>query len=134
MFGFKSVTFRYLDMFRYIWQYYLLNKTDNYLYYPRFGQINNVLRNIIRPWFTEIHSEIYGGYFNFHDNQKLFHIYSFVILLTLLVIYYLFFWKNCERELKEKLFNSLELLNLLPGELKIKMVDKLKEEEDNLQS
>ena len=132
IYGCKSVAFRYFDMFKFLWQNYLLNKTDKYLYYPRFEQINNVLRNIIRPWFTIIIEELYKGYYNFHDSEKLFHIYAFIIILAMLIIYYLFIWRSQERDLKEKLNNSLELLNLLPGELKLKMVDKLKEEEENI--
>ena len=130
--GFKTIAFKYFEIFRYIWQSYLINNTDNYLYYSRFSEINNLLRNVIRPWFTEVHDELYSGYFDFHDGQRLFHIYAFIIIIVLLIIYYLFFWRNHERVLKDKLINSLELLNLLPGELKMKMVDKLKEEEESL--
>ena len=130
--GFKTIAFKYFEIFRYIWQSYLINNTDNYLYYSRFSEINNLLRNVIRPWFTEVHNELYSGYFDFHDGQRLFHIYAFIIIIVLLIIYYLFFWRNHERGLKDKLINSLELLNLLPGELKMKMVDKLKEEEESL--
>ncbi len=132
--GLKSIAFRYFEIFRFIWQCYLFNPNENFLYYSKFKPLNNFLRNAIRPWFDTLHSKLYSDYFDYHDGQKLFNIYAFIIILILLIIYYLFFWRNYERDLKEKLINSLELLNLLPSEIKLKMVDKLKEEEDRLQT
>ncbi len=133
--GLKSILFRYFEFFRFLWQYYLFHPNEtSLLYYSKFSLLNNLLRNSIRPWFDSIHAQLYSDYFDYHDGQKLFNIYTFIITLILLIIYYLFFWRSFERDLKEKLINSLELLNLLPSEIKIKMVDKLKEEEERLQT
>ena len=81
--GLKSILFRYFEFFRFIWQCYLYNPNANFLYYSKFWNLNNLLRNAIRPWFDTIHSELYSAYFDYHDGQKLFNIYAFIIILVL---------------------------------------------------
>ena len=127
--GCKGVYIRYCELFRFFWSY----KLDGYeihLNFSRFQEINNILRNIIRPWYTNLKNKLYKDYDDYIQFLRLLQIIGIITIGLVIILFYLFFWRNLEKNLFDKLHTSLELLNLLPQELKNQIVNKLNEEND----
>ena len=127
--GCKGVYIRYCELFRLLWSYKLDGHQIN-LNFSFFHEINNILRNIIRPWYSNLKDKLYKDYNDYVDFLRLLQIIGIIGIGLILVLFYLFFWRNLERNLFDKLHTSLELLNLLPQELKNQIVNKLNEEND----
>ena len=65
------------------------------------------------------------------DNFTLIQISLFVSILVFLLLLYIFFWGNYEKKLEDSLNSSVQLLNLLPREIKETIAKSLAEEENN---
>ena len=133
--GFKPLMMRYFDILRVIYLKWDLEKEGQqdkreYLYFNRFAEINIIVRDVIRPWFNSLIEQLFTEINNYVENVKLIEITLYLCFALILVFCYLIFWKNYERKLNESLKVSLQLLNLLPYEIKYQIAKNI-EEEDN---
>ena len=101
-----------------------------FCYKPKFAEINKVQINIIRPWFNYMINELKDNYFNFQEKIKLIFASSYIALLIFIIVIYLIVWKSYEEKLKTLLKTSVDLIKLIPDEIKIEIVKKLNEEEE----
>ena len=136
--GFKRVSIKYFEFLRSLWllrlKYSSSLPVDNLLYLDEFGQINEIIRNIIRPWFETMMEELTREYEKYIDNQQLTQICCVICMGFLLIIVYIFFWRRYEETLKESLQTSVQLLNLLPLELKRQIIKNILTEEEELEN
>jgi len=127
IYGCKQIFVNYCENFRFLWDYYL-NGNEIYLNMTYFETMNIILRNVIRPWYADIKSVLYNNLDKYVDKQKLLLLICIICIGILTCVVYVFFWKNLERKLEDQLITSLELLNLLPDELKNQIVTELNKE------
>ena len=131
--GFKTITLQIFEMLRILYIKYFID-SQNYINYEsilniindsRFSFIDVSLKNYYRPWFTSI-AELIDSYFcSFVDYQKNIYIFLFAFMLFCIVIFYWIIWKRYEEEFSNKIEKSLDLINLIPEEIKSIIVDKL---------
>ena len=63
----------------------------------------------------------------YKSDSNLIYIVIFICLIFLIVFYYLIVWKLIEQKLEIILKNSIDLINLIPQEIKNIIVEKLNE-------
>ena len=136
--GFKRVSIKYFEFLRSLCllrlKYSSSLPVDNLLYLDEFGQINEIIRNIIRPWFETMMEELTREYEKYIRNEQLTQICCVICMGFLLIIVYIFFWRRYEETLKESLQTSVQLLNLLPFELKRQIIKNILIEEEELEN
>ena len=131
--GFKSVIARYYELIRYICVTYINPNTRNNFELwnsPEFKEINSIAKNVIRPWYKTIIALMNKEFENFIDEIKLINVSTFIVLLCCVILLYCLVWKSYEENLKQLLKTSVDLINLIPEEIKYQIVQKLNEEEN----
>jgi hypothetical protein len=69
----------------------------------------------------------------FVNNVKVINISTYVVLLCLVLILYCLVWRSYEASLSVLLKTSVDLITLIPEEIKYQIVVQLNEEENNSQ-
>ena len=137
--GFKSVIARYFELLRYVAISYFNNKngddsSDDQLWnYEEFREINSIVRNVIRPWFDTMIDIMNNELDKFVDNVKVINISTYIVLLCMVLILYCLVWRSYEASLSVLLKTSVDLITLIPEEIKYQIVLQLNEEENNSQ-
>ena len=139
-FGFKAVLERFFELLRYIAINKMLDDKGmldikeeekiEFTDYIEFKEINNIVRNVIRPWFNEVIKIMNDEFNNFVDQIKVINIAMFIIVFCTVLILYVFVWKSYEDNLKTLLKTAVALINLIPEEIKYMIVVQLNEEEN----
>jgi hypothetical protein len=138
--GFKSVIARYFELLRYVAISYFNNKiddnsSDDELWnYEEFREINSIVRYVIRPWFDTMIHIMNDELEKFVNNVKVINISTYVVLLCLVLILYCLVWRSYEASLSVLLKTSVDLITLIPEEIKYQIVLQLNEEENNSQA
>ena len=68
------------------------------------------------------------------DQVNLTNVSTFIVLLASIIILYFLVWKSFEDNLKDLLKTSVDLTNLLPDNIKDKMVKLINEDEEKNES
>jgi len=98
----------------------LLNETE-------WIELNELVENIIRPWFIGLVSTLNTRFEDFYDETRLVQISVFISLLVVIILVYFIIWRNYEESLKSLLKISFDLINLIPEEIKYLIVLKINE-------
>ena len=130
--GFKSVIARYFELIRYICISYIdpESRVDELWNTPEFKEINSIATNVIRPWYKTIISLMNKEFEDYISQIKLVNVSTFIVLLCCVILLYCLVWKSYEENLKQLLKTSVDLINLIPEEIKFQIVQKLNEEEN----
>ena len=133
--GFKSVIARYFELIRYICITYINPQTRYPKLWnsPEFKEINSIAKNVIRPWYKNIISLMNKEFEDYINQIKLVNVSTFIALLCSVILLYCLVWKSYEENLKQLLKTSVDLINLIPEEIKYQIVTKLNEEENKNQ-
>ncbi len=133
--GFKSVIARYFELIRYICITYINPQTRYPKLWnsPEFKEINSIAKNVIRPWYKNIISLMNKEFEDYINKIKLVNVSTFIALLCSVILLYCLVWKSYEENLKQLLKTSVDLINLIPEEIKYQIVTKLNEEENKNQ-
>ena len=100
-----------------------LMKEDN----PQLSEINKLIRYLIRPWYNNV-LEIMANSFNDYESESLlYYTIFFISLIILTILAYFIVWKIYEEKLKLLLKGSVDLINLIPQEIKSIIAEKLNE-------
>ena len=67
---------------------------------------------------------------DFINQIKLLNVSTYIVLLCIVILLYCLVWKSYEENLKKLLKTSVDLINLIPEEIKFQIVQKLNEEEN----
>lgn len=92
--------------------------------------LDTITRNVIRPWFLDIDRHLSDGYDDFLAYEYLVYLALFISIIVIVFVIYLIFWQNFEKRLKEEFRISVDLINLIPEEIKIQIIKKIIEEEE----
>ena len=90
-------------------------------------EINELTTIYIRYWFKNILDLMMENLNNYVNKMRLIHITIFIILAIIIIFAYCIVWKNYENKLIVMLKRSVNLINLIPEEIKYMIVTKLNE-------
>ena len=100
----------------------ILEKTDNTLI-----TVNVLHERVNKKWY-EVVLRLIGDTFHSYENKvKLKYIAVFVCLIIIIILYYTIIWKMNEQKLNVLLKGSVDLINLIPQEIKNIIIEKLNE-------
>lgn len=131
LYGFKPLILRYLELIRYNGIIHFESAKDNkeFLYEIDYAEAAVLLKDVIRPWYSKIKTELENYFDVYYGNVKLVITSLFIVASVVLLIVYLLVWKTVEDRLEMYLKSSIDLINLIPEEIKCQMIIKLNEEE-----
>jgi len=89
--------------------------------------LNELLINLIRPWYKNMLSIMINCLYSVTDNLQVIYISLFTLIIIVFTLIYLFVWKSYEERLHILLKKSVDLINLIPKEIKNIIVSKLNE-------
>ena len=89
--------------------------------------MNELLINLIRPWYKSIISIMTSCFYSVTDNLQVVYISLFTLIIIVYTLMYLIVWKSYEEKLHILLKKSVDLINLIPKEIKNIIVSKLNE-------
>jgi hypothetical protein len=90
-------------------------------------EMNNIIKNIIRPWFNNLNKLLVESLYEYQSSSILYYTIFFICLITLDILVYSILWKYYEEKLKQLLKGSVDLINLIPQEIKNIIAEKLSE-------
>ena len=129
--GFKKSIMRQYDILKYIslrrLTYDINQETLNLLNETEWVELNNLVENIIRPWFIGLVQTLNNRFEDFFNGTRLVQISVFISLLVVIILVYFIMWRNYEESLKSLLKVSFDLINLIPEEIKYLIVLKINE-------
>ena len=100
----------------------ILEQTDNSLI-----AVNVLHERVNKKWY-EVVLRLIGDTFHSYENKiKLKYMTVFVCLIIIIILYYTIIWKINEQKLNILLKGSVELINLIPKEIKNIIIEKLNE-------
>ena len=134
--GFSCVSTRYFEMSKFLVVLYIKTNSSeeitdsSFCYKEKFVQVNKVLINVIRPWFDKMIDYIKDRFDDYKSEINLVIDSTYIILLIAVIVIYFLVWKSYEERLKSLLKTSVDLIKLIPEEIKREIVKKLNEEEE----
>ena len=93
----------------------------------KFYEMHMVIKNIFRQYYGGISQLMIKSFNEYKSNMNLIYIAIFICLIFIIIFYYLIIWKLIEQKLGIILKNSIDLINLIPQEIKNIIVEKLNE-------
>ena len=129
--GLKKSIMRQYDILKYIslrrLTYNISEDSHRLLNETEWIELNNLVENIIRPWFIGLVQTLNERFEDFYDGTRLVQISVFIALLVVIILIYFIMWRNYEESLKSLLKISFDLINLIPEEIKYLIVLKINE-------
>ena len=90
-------------------------------------EINFSTQLIIKSWYEGVLKLMFNSFDEYQNNGRMFYIIFFISLIFIEIIVYTIIWRSHEEKLNLLLKGSIELINLIPLEIKNMIIDKLKE-------
>jgi hypothetical protein len=100
----------------------ILKEDDSHLH-----MINIAVRSIIRNWYNGVINLMKEALYHYKSKSQIFYIIFFICLLLFDTIAYSFLWRYYEQKLYLLLKRSIDLINLIPQEIKNIIIEKLNE-------
>ena len=94
---------------------------------PQLTEINILIRYLIRPWYNNIIELMIVSFNEFQSTCLLNYTIFFICLIIFAILSYFIVWKIYEEKLKILLKGSVDLINLIPQEIKQIIAEKLNE-------
>ena len=128
--GMNSLILRYNSLI-FVNSLYNIKELINYDYNKNmeYAEASLMIRYIIRPWYVEVHNNLDKYFKDYHNNINIVETTTFIIFLLFAIILYSLVWKNIEYQMENYLKSAIELINLIPEEMKLQILLKLNEEE-----
>ena len=89
--------------------------------------LNMLLESLLRKWYSGMNNLMIDSYYDFHKKTKTTNIILFVLLIIIVILYYLIIWKIYQEKLNILLKESINLINLIPQEIKNIIIEKIVE-------
>ena len=135
--GIKPIKMRVFEIINYLIIKYcqsdeILNEYDNISFILKerefkLYEISLLLQINIRKWYNNVLKLMMDSYYDYDNSGSFTFILFFVILIVFLILYYTIIWKSYEEKLNVLLKRSVDLINLIPQEIKKILIDKLNE-------
>ena len=124
--GFKPIVSNIFEKMRCLWIdcYYNEEQTINDFVWC---DIDYLVLYIVRPWFQEIIEILHNEANHFLNGVRVIQISLFIVVIVILILCYFILWKSYEENLAILLEKSLDLIKLIPEEIKYIIVSKLNE-------
>ena len=124
--GFKPIVSNIFEKMRCLWIdcYYNKEQTINDFVWC---DIDYLVLYIVRPWFQEIIEILHNEANHFLNGVRVIQISLFIVVIVILIMSYFILWKSYEENLAILLEKSLDLIKLIPEEIKYIIVSKLNE-------
>ena len=110
----------------------ILNEDDNISFILKekefkLYEISLLLQMNIRKWYNNVLKLMMDSFYDYDNNGNFVFILLFAILIAFIILYYSIIWKAYEEKLNLLLKRSIDLINLIPQEIKNILIDKLNE-------
>ena len=89
--------------------------------------MNNAVQYIMRHWYKNVIKLMIDYFYNYKNISSIFFIVFFICLIVLDILVYSIIWRSYEEKLKLLLKESIDLINLIPLEIKNIIIEKLNE-------
>ena len=86
-----------------------------------------LIKYIFRQYYDGVSDLMIQSFEEYKSNCMLIYIVIFICLIFVIIFYFLIIWKLIEQKLGIILKNSIDLINLIPQEIKNIIVEKLNE-------
>ena len=136
-YGLKPIETRVFEIIRYLTVKYFnsseiddnIDKSSEILIEETFNffEIHVLIKYIFRQYYNGITKLMMESFDRYKTDSNLYYIVIFICLIFLIIFYYLIIWKLIEQKLGIILKNSIDLINLIPQEIKNIIVEKLNE-------
>ena len=131
--GFKSIIIESFEILRNLFiQYFyegehekIKTNSSELINDEKWYLLNELLINLIRPWYEKIISIMNSSFYSVSDNLQVVYISLFTLIIIVYTLMYLIVWKSYEEKLHILLKKSVDLINLIPKEIKNIIVSKL---------
>ena len=90
-------------------------------------EINKLIRYQVRPWYNNIIDLMTITFYDYENQTILSYTIFFISLIVIAILAYFIVWKYYEEKLKLLLKGSVDLINLIPQEIKNIIAEKLNE-------
>ena len=94
---------------------------------PQLIELNKIIQYLIRPWFSNLNNLLVDSLYEYQSSSILYYTIFFICLITMDILAYFILWKYYEEKLKQLLKGSVDLINLIPQEIKNIIAEKLNE-------
>lgn len=93
----------------------------------KFLEMNIFSEEIDREWFNGVLKLMIDSLYDYQDQTNLKYIIFFVCFIVISILYYFIIWRIYEEKLNNLLKGSIDLINLIPQEIKNIIIEKLNE-------
>ena len=93
----------------------------------KFFEMNLLSEEIDREWFNGVLKLMIDSFYDYQDQTNLNYIIFFACFLVIAILYYFIIWRIYEEKLNSLLKGSVDLINLIPQEIKNIIIEKLNE-------
>jgi hypothetical protein len=100
-----------------------INKESGFRLY----EVNSAIRNIVRYWYNGVLDLMIKTFNDYQKKSSMFFIIFFICLIVICIIFYTIIWRIYEEKLIVLLKESVDLINLIPQEIKNVIIEKLNE-------
>ena len=90
-----------------------------------FIKFNMLLESLLSKWYIGMQDLMIESYYDFHKKTKTTYIIVFIFLIIIVILYYLIIWKIFQDKLNTLLKESINLINLIPQEIKNIIIEKI---------
>ena len=101
---------------------FILKEQDSVLH-----MVNTGIQSLIRNWYTAIIKLLIESFYDYKEKSNMFYIVCFVCLIVLDILFYFFLWRYYQQKLYFVLKGSIDLINLIPQEIKNIIIENLNE-------
>ena len=84
----------------------------------RLFEVNSAISNIIRYWYNGVLNLMIKTFNDYQSKSTIYFIIFFIILIVNCIIFYTIIWRIYEEKLIVLLKESVDLINLIPQEIK----------------
>ena len=92
-----------------------------------FHEMNNAVQYVMKNWYKNVLKLIIDYFYDYENKSSIFFIVFFICLIVLDILVYSIIWRSYEEKLKLLLKESIDLINLIPLEIKNIIIEKLNE-------
>ena len=94
---------------------------------PIFSEMNDAVQYVMKYWYQNTIELMINCFYEYKNKSSLFFIIFFISLIVVDILVYSILWRTYEEKLKFLLKGSIDLINLIPLEIKNIIIEKLNE-------
>ena len=92
-----------------------------------YHEMNMGVQYVIKYWYKNVIKLMINNFYDFKNKSSIFYIVFFICLIIIDILFYSIIWRTYEEKLKLLLKDSIDLINLIPIEIKNIIIEKINE-------